>query len=265
MVIELAAGDLAGFLKGNKGIPYSFAIAVEIVTGAAKGLTYMHSMPTPVVHRDVKSGNIMVMQDGVTGKVGDCGESRRVVSVFVVSVVGEGGRRERETKRSSDSHGNTNPTRQDLDSTMTGVGSPLWTAPEILLGKRYNELVDTYSLGIVLFEIATRALPYRKRIAKYKAEGGKGMDRRLFREIGLGTERPDLEAEQDACEKHGVGLGFKRRRFFFSYSVSLSLCLRVLVITESDPISILVQSSESASPMISRSAQRWEKCCVGWR
>ena len=91
------------------------------------------------------------------------------------------------------------------------------------------------------------------------------MDRRLFQEIGLGTERPDLEAEQDACEKHGVGLGFKRRRFFFSYSVSLSLCLRVLVITESDPISILVQSSESASPMISRSAQRWEKCCVGWR
>ena len=46
----------------------------------------MHSMPTPVVHRDVKSGNIMVMQDGVTGKVGDCGESRRVVSAFAISL-----------------------------------------------------------------------------------------------------------------------------------------------------------------------------------
>ena len=90
MVIELAAGDLAGLLKEKQGIPYSFAVGVQVVTGAAKGLTYMHSMPTPVVQRDVKSGNIMVMQDGVTGKVGDCGESRRVVSVFVVSRVGVG-------------------------------------------------------------------------------------------------------------------------------------------------------------------------------
>ena len=85
MVIELAAGDLAGLLKEKNGIPYSFAIGVKVVTGAAKGLTHMHSMPTPVVHRDVKSGNIMVMQDGVTGKIGDCGESRRVVSAFAIS------------------------------------------------------------------------------------------------------------------------------------------------------------------------------------
>ena len=50
--------------------------------GVAKGLTYMHSMPTPVVHRDIKSDNIMIMEDGTTGKVGDCGESRRVVGVL---------------------------------------------------------------------------------------------------------------------------------------------------------------------------------------
>ena len=117
-------------------------------------------------------------------------------------------------------------TQQDLDATMTRVGSPLWTAPEVFLGKRYNELVDTYSLGVVLFEIATRTIPYRKRIAEHKAKGGKGMDRSLFLDIANGIERPDLEAEQAACEKHGVGLGFKTRRFFF---VPLSLSLHLFI------------------------------------
>ena len=80
MVIELAAGDLVGLYKQKQGHQYSLLAGVKIVTGAAKGLAHMHSMPTPVVHRDIKSANIMVMQDGETGKVGDCGESRRVVS-----------------------------------------------------------------------------------------------------------------------------------------------------------------------------------------
>ena len=109
---------------------------------------------------------------------------------------------------------------------MTRVGSPLWTAPEIILGNRYNELVDTYSLGIVLSEIATRTLPYRKRIAEFKAKGGKGMDRSLLKEIALGIERPDLDAEHAACEKHGVGLGFKTRKFFCVFSLSLLFSLR---------------------------------------
>ena len=99
MVIELAnGGDLMEFYEGKtKGQTYSFHLALRVVLGAAKGLAHMHSMPTPVVHRDVKSGNIMIMNDdkeGQTGKVADCGESRRI----------------------------------DLNSTMTQTGSPLWAA-----------------------------------------------------------------------------------------------------------------------------------------
>ena len=81
MVIELAAGDLTDMYKEKQGRAYSLELGVKVVAGAARGLAHMHSMPSPVVHRDVKSGNIMVMQDGVTGKIGDCGESRRVVSL----------------------------------------------------------------------------------------------------------------------------------------------------------------------------------------
>ena len=83
MVMELAAGDLRGFYAkptGGKNDTYTFRSGQMVVVGAAKGLAYMHSMPSPVLHRDIKSGNIMVMKDGI-GKVGDCGESRRIVSV----------------------------------------------------------------------------------------------------------------------------------------------------------------------------------------
>ena len=85
--MELAAGDLRGFYAkptGDKDDTYTFRSGKIVVAGAAKGLAYMHSMPSPVLHRDIKSGNIMVMKDGV-GKVGDCGESRRIVSARVRS------------------------------------------------------------------------------------------------------------------------------------------------------------------------------------
>ena len=101
--------------------------------------------------------------------------------------------------------------QKDLDVTMTRVGSPLWTAPEVLAGSRYSNCVDTYSLGVVLFEIVARRFPYRKQIADHKKQGAKGMNMKLFKDIALGRKRPDLEAEL-ACKEHGVGLSFMTRR-----------------------------------------------------
>ena len=102
MVIELATGgDLMQVYMGKKKREYSFKLGLKVIAGAAKALAHMHSMPTPIVHRDVKSGNIMIVEeDGVTlGKLGDCGESRRV----------------------------------DLNNTMTQTGSPLWAAVSSLV------------------------------------------------------------------------------------------------------------------------------------
>ena len=91
-VIELAAGgDLGRYYKKED---YEFFTALKIIAGVAKGMAYMHSMPAPVVHRDLKSANVLIMEDGVSAKIGDCGESRRL----------------------------------DLNSTMTSTGTPLWAA-----------------------------------------------------------------------------------------------------------------------------------------
>ena len=83
IVMELAAGDLRNQYQQKDGREYSFPIGLKIVIGAALGLAHMHTMPEPMIHRDIKSMNIMVMPDGETGKLGDCGESRRVVSLWM--------------------------------------------------------------------------------------------------------------------------------------------------------------------------------------
>ncbi len=46
-------------------------------------------------------------------------------------------------------------------SVMTArMGSPMWTAPEVLKGAARDETADSYSFGMVLYELLTRKLPY---------------------------------------------------------------------------------------------------------
>ena len=40
------------------------------------------------------------------------------------------------------------------------MGSPMWTAPEVLKGDARDEKADTYSYAMLLFELLTRQLPY---------------------------------------------------------------------------------------------------------
>ena len=46
------------------------------------------------------------------------------------------------------------------DRTFTLVGTPCYTAPEVLLGRGYCYQADYWSLGICLFELICGFLPY---------------------------------------------------------------------------------------------------------
>jgi len=41
------------------------------------------------------------------------------------------------------------------------LGSPLFMAPEVLSGKKYNEKCDIYSLGIITFTMLSGDFPFR--------------------------------------------------------------------------------------------------------
>ena len=92
---------------------------------------------------------------------------------------------------------------------MTAKGTPFWAAPELLSGKRFREYADTFSFGIVLYEIAVRHVPYE---ALVQGKKKRGFVMELAKKVGRGKLRPKLEGDP-ACKKYGIGGSFRRRVF----------------------------------------------------
>ena len=111
-------------------------------------MLYLHS--ADLIHRDLKSMNIMIAE-GLRGKIADYGESRE----------------------------------ESSDMTMTSTGTPLWMAPEVSCGERYDSQADVYSFGVILFEVLERELPYNDR----KDLNGVG----LAVEVALKGLRPTID------------------------------------------------------------------------
>ncbi len=53
------------------------------------------------------------------------------------------------------------------------MGSPQWTAPEILRGQPHDESADTYSYGLLMFELMAARLP-SEGVDPFQARGARG-------------------------------------------------------------------------------------------
>eukprot|EP00026_Physarum_polycephalum_P003425 Phypoly_transcript_03436.p1 GENE.Phypoly_transcript_03436~~Phypoly_transcript_03436.p1 ORF type:complete len:687 (+),score=66.03 Phypoly_transcript_03436:188-2248(+) len=104
----------------------NWALIKKMCVDAAKGCVYLHDCTPTIVHRDLKSHNLLVDENWKV-KVCDFGLSTIV---------------------------------EQQSRTMTACGTPCWTAPEVLRNQRYTEKADVYSFGIVLWECATRDDPF---------------------------------------------------------------------------------------------------------
>lgn len=125
LVLEhMALGDLMALLR-RPDFRGGFDLQLRMAMDAAQGLAYLHSRQPVVIHRDIKSQNLLVS------------ESYRVVlSDFGFSRL------------------------RTQSAARTRCGSPAWLAPEILEGRPYTESVDVFAFGVVLWELQERRAPY---------------------------------------------------------------------------------------------------------
>ncbi len=124
IVMELVEGrSVKDVLDRGDGIP--LPVALDIVRQAAEALDFAHRHG--VVHRDVKPGNLMLTRQGMV-KITDFGIARV----------------------------------DQTARTRTGilVGSPGYMSPEQLMGKAVDGRSDVFSLGAVLYELATGRGPF---------------------------------------------------------------------------------------------------------
>lgn len=127
-VMELIDGEsLEGLIRRRGAIPAREAM--PIFKQALRGVAAAHR--AGIIHRDLKPSNLMVTRDG-TVKVMDFGIAKR--------------------------QGVTGATKAS-----TSIGSPLYMAPEQILGRAVDCRTDVYGLGITLYELLSGQRPFNTR------------------------------------------------------------------------------------------------------
>lgn len=162
LVMELVPGsNLRKTLSGGRKLGWTERI--RLLRDAALGIDYLHSRD--VIHRDIKSSNLLVDSENNSVKVADFGFA----------------------------------TIKHENATMTRCGTPAWTAPEVLDPSRlalvaagddarptYTEKADVYSFGIVMWEVLTGKEPY--------AYGGHNL-MRIVEDVVFNHKRPAIPSD----------------------------------------------------------------------
>ncbi|MFD0151736.1 tetratricopeptide repeat protein [Streptomyces sp. NPDC055721] len=131
LVMELLEGrNLSQLLAANAQHPLPVQDLVEIADQVADALAYTHRQG--IVHRDLKPANIMRLADG-TVKICDFGIARLGTDMGFTS---------------------------KLTGTGIAMGTPHYMSPEQIGGGEVDHRSDLYSLGCVLYELATGAPPF---------------------------------------------------------------------------------------------------------
>jgi len=120
-------GDLSTVL-GDKSINLSFVQKCKMAKDITNAMMWLHNCKPPVIHRDLKPGNLLVGVNYIV-KLCDFG-----LSVFQVD--------------------------KYLQDTGSAGGSMLWMSPEVLKGEPFTEKRDVYAFGLVLWELFTGDEPF---------------------------------------------------------------------------------------------------------
>jgi predicted Ser/Thr protein kinase len=126
MVTEFLAGGSLFEIIHQRKQQFPLSTILKMALQTACGLNYLHLSNPPIIHRDLKSMNLLV----------DLNHNVKLCD-FGLSCVKPKGQNLREV-----------------------VGSPFWMAPEVIQGLDYDAKADVYSFAVCVFEMLTGTIPF---------------------------------------------------------------------------------------------------------
>lgn len=170
LILELCSGGtIFELLHRRRLFDLSWRQRMKILIDVAKAMNYLHLCSPVIIHRDLKSLNVLLAEhvadeyDTPVAKVSDFGLSTWAPFTSIGPDPDE--------------------------SCQSLVGTYHWMAPEIIQSKPYNERIDSFAFGILVFEIASRTIPY---------EGSSLSPVQLARAVTEGL-RPDVGKLDASC------------------------------------------------------------------
>lgn len=136
LVTEFCHGGACYELLHESNIILSIDQKVKMCSDVANGMDYLHRFRPQIIHRDLKSLNLLLAQpvtstaDNPVVKISDFGLAK-------MKELGGSG----------------------WGEMSTGVGTFHWMAPEVRSGQ-YTEKADVYSFAMVMYEVTCQAVPF---------------------------------------------------------------------------------------------------------
>jgi hypothetical protein len=126
--LPLTLSDALYGVRDKAALAMTVPQRLAIAHGVASGLRFCHAQSPPVLHRDLKPGNVLLSEDLRTIKLCDFGSARALANASLMTM---------------------------------GVGTMQYMAPEVLNGDvDYDAKVDVYSFGVLLWELLAAATPF---------------------------------------------------------------------------------------------------------
>lgn len=125
----MSNGNVASHLYNEKNDPLSWDLRVQIALDVARGLEYLHyGANPPIMHRDIKSSNIL-LDETMRARVADFGLSSQEVT--------------------------TSPETSNVKGTLG------YLDPEYMYTRRFTKKSDVYGFGVLLFELISGRNPQK--------------------------------------------------------------------------------------------------------